>query len=285
MISAVFVDRPRLAIVIAIIMTLAGLIAMTRIPVAQFPDIVPPQVHGDDTLSRRLGGGGGSDRRPAAGGAGQRRRPDDVHEVQQRQRRQLFADGQLRARHQPRHRRGQRQQPRAGGTAEDAGGGAAAGRDGAEAQSPRSWSSCSSTARAASRTRCSSATTSPSTCSTGCRACRASGRRTCSARSTTPCASGSTPTGWSALEPDAVRHHQRHPAAERAGRGRAHRRAANHRRHAVPDQPADQGAAGHAQRNSATSSCAPIRTASVLRVGDVARVELGAATQDTLEPA
>jgi hydrophobe/amphiphile efflux-1 (HAE1) family protein len=44
MISAVFVDRPRLAIVIAIIITLAGLIAMTRIPVAQFPDIVPPQV-------------------------------------------------------------------------------------------------------------------------------------------------------------------------------------------------------------------------------------------------
>jgi hydrophobe/amphiphile efflux-1 (HAE1) family protein len=44
MISAVFVDRPRLAIVIAIIITLAGLIALTRIPVAQFPDIVPPQV-------------------------------------------------------------------------------------------------------------------------------------------------------------------------------------------------------------------------------------------------
>ncbi len=44
MISAVFVNRPRLAIVIAIVMTLAGLIALTRIPVAQFPDIVPPQV-------------------------------------------------------------------------------------------------------------------------------------------------------------------------------------------------------------------------------------------------
>jgi HAE1 family hydrophobic/amphiphilic exporter-1 len=44
MLSSVFVDRPRLAIVIAIVMVLAGLIAMTRIPVAQFPDIVPPQV-------------------------------------------------------------------------------------------------------------------------------------------------------------------------------------------------------------------------------------------------
>ena len=44
MISAVFVDRPRLAIVIAIVITIAGAISLTRIPVAQFPDIVPPQV-------------------------------------------------------------------------------------------------------------------------------------------------------------------------------------------------------------------------------------------------
>ena len=44
MISAVFVDRPRLAIVIAIITVIAGLIAMTVIPVSQFPDVVPPQV-------------------------------------------------------------------------------------------------------------------------------------------------------------------------------------------------------------------------------------------------
>ncbi len=44
MISALFIRRPRLAIVIAIVITLAGLIAITRIPVAQFPDIVPPRV-------------------------------------------------------------------------------------------------------------------------------------------------------------------------------------------------------------------------------------------------
>lgn len=44
MISAVFVDRPRLAIVIAILTTIAGLLALSRIPVAQYPDIVPPQV-------------------------------------------------------------------------------------------------------------------------------------------------------------------------------------------------------------------------------------------------
>ena len=44
MISSVFVDRPRLAIVIALVMTIAGALALSRIPVAQFPDIVPPQV-------------------------------------------------------------------------------------------------------------------------------------------------------------------------------------------------------------------------------------------------
>ncbi|WP_152648138.1 efflux RND transporter permease subunit, partial [Bradyrhizobium elkanii] len=44
MISNLFIDRPRLAIVIAIVMTLAGGLAMMRIPVAQLPDIVPPQV-------------------------------------------------------------------------------------------------------------------------------------------------------------------------------------------------------------------------------------------------
>jgi hydrophobe/amphiphile efflux-1 (HAE1) family protein len=44
MFSAFFIDRPRFAIVIALIITLAGGIAVTRIPVAQFPSIVPPQV-------------------------------------------------------------------------------------------------------------------------------------------------------------------------------------------------------------------------------------------------
>jgi len=44
MISAIFVDRPRLAVVISILLTLAGALAMLRIPVAQFPNIVPPQV-------------------------------------------------------------------------------------------------------------------------------------------------------------------------------------------------------------------------------------------------
>src|SRR5262247_1444324 len=44
MFSGIFIARPRLAFVIAIVITLAGLIAITAIPIAQFPEIVPPQV-------------------------------------------------------------------------------------------------------------------------------------------------------------------------------------------------------------------------------------------------
>src|SRR3954463_9320717 len=44
MFSAIFVDRPRLAIVIALVTTIAGLVSLLVIPIAQYPDIVPPQV-------------------------------------------------------------------------------------------------------------------------------------------------------------------------------------------------------------------------------------------------
>ncbi|MFT3988851.1 efflux RND transporter permease subunit [Aestuariivirga sp.] len=44
MFSDIFIHRPRLAMVIAILMTLAGAIALVNIPVAQYPDITPPTV-------------------------------------------------------------------------------------------------------------------------------------------------------------------------------------------------------------------------------------------------
>src|SRR6476619_5540419 len=44
MFSAIFVDRPRLAIVIAVVTAIAGLLSLLSIPIAQLPDIVPPQV-------------------------------------------------------------------------------------------------------------------------------------------------------------------------------------------------------------------------------------------------
>ncbi len=42
MLSSVFIDRPRLAVVISVIITVAGIVALTQIPIAQFPNIVPP---------------------------------------------------------------------------------------------------------------------------------------------------------------------------------------------------------------------------------------------------
>ncbi|MCB1778078.1 MAG: efflux RND transporter permease subunit, partial [Candidatus Competibacteraceae bacterium] len=42
MISRFFIDRPIFAAVISIIITLAGLVAMRALPIAQFPEITPP---------------------------------------------------------------------------------------------------------------------------------------------------------------------------------------------------------------------------------------------------
>jgi HAE1 family hydrophobic/amphiphilic exporter-1 len=44
MISKLFIDRPIVAIVIAIITVIGGLVAMRGLPVAQFPEIIPPQI-------------------------------------------------------------------------------------------------------------------------------------------------------------------------------------------------------------------------------------------------
>lgn len=44
MFSKFFIDRPRFAVVIAIVMSLAGLIAIFTLPVAMYPEITPPTV-------------------------------------------------------------------------------------------------------------------------------------------------------------------------------------------------------------------------------------------------
>jgi hydrophobe/amphiphile efflux-1 (HAE1) family protein len=44
MFSRIFIERPRLALVISIIITMAGIIALFNIPVAQYPPITPPVV-------------------------------------------------------------------------------------------------------------------------------------------------------------------------------------------------------------------------------------------------
>ena len=44
MFSAFFIDRPKFAFVISIVITIAGLIALTALPIAQYPELTPPQV-------------------------------------------------------------------------------------------------------------------------------------------------------------------------------------------------------------------------------------------------
>jgi len=44
MISRVFIERPRLAIVISLVITMAGALALMRIPVAHYPRITPPEI-------------------------------------------------------------------------------------------------------------------------------------------------------------------------------------------------------------------------------------------------
>lgn len=39
-----FIDHPRFAMVISIVMALAGVISITQLPVAQYPDVTPPQI-------------------------------------------------------------------------------------------------------------------------------------------------------------------------------------------------------------------------------------------------
>src|SRR4051812_27687036 len=44
MIADVFIKRPVTAIVISLVIVLVGLIAMTTLPISQYPDITPPTV-------------------------------------------------------------------------------------------------------------------------------------------------------------------------------------------------------------------------------------------------
>lgn len=44
MFSALFISRPKLALVISLVLTIMGAIGYLVLPVAQFPDITPPVV-------------------------------------------------------------------------------------------------------------------------------------------------------------------------------------------------------------------------------------------------
>ena len=106
-----FIDRPIVAIVIAILTVLLGLVAMVGLPIAQYPDIVPPLIQiqgsfpGADAVDRRAVGG------DAARAADERRREHALHAVDERQRRHDDPARHLRRRHRPQHRQGPRAEP------------------------------------------------------------------------------------------------------------------------------------------------------------------------------
>ena len=42
--SRVFVERPRFAMVIAIVLSMAGVMAIWKLPIAQYPQLTPPEI-------------------------------------------------------------------------------------------------------------------------------------------------------------------------------------------------------------------------------------------------
>ena len=104
MIAKFFIERPVLANVIAVLTVILGLVALARLPVAQYPNIVPPTVqvtarYPGASAATVVARGGAADR-----AEGQRRRGHDLHVVDEHQRRHLHAHRHL----QDRHRRATR---------------------------------------------------------------------------------------------------------------------------------------------------------------------------------
>ena len=52
MFSKIFIERPRFAMVISIVFVLMGIMAVTQLPIAEYPEIAPPQI----SVSTNYGG-------------------------------------------------------------------------------------------------------------------------------------------------------------------------------------------------------------------------------------
>ena len=119
------------------------------------------------------------------------------------------------------------------------------------------------------------------TCCPRSSACPASARRSCSAPSAR-CASGSTRPSWSGFKLSAADVERGDPGAERAGVVGHDRRPAQRRRaRASAATVVVQRPAQPRSSSSATSCCAPTPTAPRVRLRDVARIELGAQSYAT----
>ena len=54
MISHFFIDRPIFATVLSIVIVIVGVVAVTQLPVAQYPDVAPPQISINQYLYAKL---------------------------------------------------------------------------------------------------------------------------------------------------------------------------------------------------------------------------------------
>ena len=110
-----FIRRPILASVCSLVIILAGAIAIPTLPIAQFPELAPPQVHGHRVLQRRERRDRRDRRHHAARAGDQRRRGHAVHDLVERQRRLVADHGHVRHHAQPRRRRRRRAEPHLAG--------------------------------------------------------------------------------------------------------------------------------------------------------------------------
>jgi HAE1 family hydrophobic/amphiphilic exporter-1 len=96
--SRFFIDRPIVAIVAAIFFVIAGAVMVLRLPIAQFPDIVPPQIQttatypGADALTMEQSVATPIEEQVNGG------QEHDLYAVDQRQRRHDDGAGQFRGR-------------------------------------------------------------------------------------------------------------------------------------------------------------------------------------------
>ena len=127
--SHFFIDRPIFAAVLSTFIFIAGAIAITQLPVSEYPEVVPPSVIVRAHLPGRKPEGRGEHRRRAARAGDRRRRGHALHVLDLDHGRLAGSDRHLPRRGGYRPRADAGAEPRAAGVAATAGGGARPGCD------------------------------------------------------------------------------------------------------------------------------------------------------------
>ncbi len=87
MFARFFVDRPIFATVLSMVIVIVGLVALIRLPIAQYPEVAPPMVQVSAIYPGADARDGGRHRGHADRAGSQRRRADALHGVPLHQRR------------------------------------------------------------------------------------------------------------------------------------------------------------------------------------------------------